>query len=115
MFHGSFKEVLRVFQGSEGCSESPLRVTQGSFKVSERSSKGVSRQFQRFKGVKESVKRVSRKFHKKFCNFVVASMSSQLPEQKEGLLFVLFSLFIILVCACELLFFSFYCLNFITV
>ena len=52
----------------------------------------------RFKGVKESVKWVSRKFYKKFqgwfknlsikfccCNFVVAWNSSQLPEQKEGL------------------------------
>ena len=46
VFQGSFKEVLRVFQVREGCSESPLRVTQGSFKASERSSKGVSRQFE---------------------------------------------------------------------
>ncbi len=65
--------------------------------------KGVSWKFQlRFKEVsrmfKESVKCVPRKFQIKFqefsrmfqwsfCNFVVAWISSQLPEQKEGLFF----------------------------
>ena len=44
MYQGSFKGVLRKIVG---CSESPLRVIQGSFKVSKRRSKGVSRQFQR--------------------------------------------------------------------
>ena len=48
MFHGSFKGVLREI---EGCSESPLRVIQQSLKVSKKSSKYVSRLFQRcFKG-----------------------------------------------------------------
>ena len=44
MYQGSFKGVLRKI---EGCSESPLRVIKGSFKVSKRLSIGVSRQFQR--------------------------------------------------------------------
>ena len=60
MFETNFQGVSRKI---EGCSESPLRVIQGSFKVSKRSLKGVSRHFQRFKDVKESVKCVSRKFH----------------------------------------------------
>ena len=44
MYQGSFKGVLRKIVG---CSESPLRVILGSFKVSKRRSKGVSSQFQR--------------------------------------------------------------------
>ena len=32
----------------EGCFESPLRVVHGSFKITKRSSKGVSRQFERY-------------------------------------------------------------------
>ena len=58
--------------------------------------KGASNWFKEVsKRFKESVKCVSRKFHKKFqesfnevlfCNFVLAWISSQLPEQKEGLL-----------------------------
>ena len=68
MFETNFQGVSRKM---EGCSECPLRVIRVSFKVSKRSSKGVSRLFQRcFKEVsrvfKESVKCVSRKFHKKF-------------------------------------------------
>ena len=55
MFEGNFQVVSMMFQKSfkgvlwkiEWCSESPLRVIQGSFKVSKRSSKVVSRQFQR--------------------------------------------------------------------
>ena len=51
----------------------------------------------KIQSIKESVKCISRKFHKKlqrcfknlsmkfFCHFVVAWISSQLPEQKEGL------------------------------
>ena len=80
MFLGCFKDVSRKievcfngvlsgFQGNltEGCSESPLRGIQGSFKVYKRSLKGVSRQFQRcFNKVssvfKEIVKCVSSKF-----------------------------------------------------
>ena len=54
MFEGSFTGVPRMYQGSfkgvfrkiKGCSESPLGVIQGSFEVSKRRSKGVSRQFQ---------------------------------------------------------------------
>ena len=45
MFHGSFKGVSRKIEVS---SESPLRVIQGSFKVYKKSSKGVSRQIQRY-------------------------------------------------------------------
>ena len=42
-------------------------MVQGSFKISKISSKGVSKMlYGRFKGVRESVKCVSRKFHKKF-------------------------------------------------
>ena len=81
MFQGCFKEVLRV-------SENMFR---GCFK-------GVSMQFKRcFKDVLR-VKCVSRKFQRKvlrifkesfnevlFYNFAVLWISSQLPEQKEGL------------------------------
>ena len=76
-------------------------MIQGSFKVSKRSSKGVCRQVQRcFKEVsrafKEGIKCFQENFIKSFkgvsrifkgsffCNFV-ALISSQLPEQKEGL------------------------------
>ena len=40
MFSGNFKGVSRKI---DGYSKSPLRVIQGSLKVSKRSSKGVSR------------------------------------------------------------------------
>ena len=57
----SFKGVLRKI---EGCSESPLRVIQGSFKVSKRHSKIVLRQFQRcFKEDSRVLKKVSSVFH----------------------------------------------------
>ena len=56
-----------MFQGNEGHSESPLRMTQGSFKVSERSSKGVSRQFQRcFKKDSRVLKKLSSVFKENF-------------------------------------------------
>ena len=80
-------------------------MIQGRFKCIKKKFKGFfmafSWQFQRcFKEVsrvfKDSVKCVSRKFQIKFqefssmfqwsfCNFIVAWISSQLPEQKEGL------------------------------
>ena len=58
-----------VSRKNEGCSESPLRVIQGSFKVSKRISKGVSRQFERcFKEDSRVLKKESSvyQFHKKF-------------------------------------------------
>ena len=61
-------------------------MCQGSFK-------GVSRQFERHfqevsRVLKVNKKRISRKCFNEvlFCNFLVAWISSQLPEQKEGLL-----------------------------
>ena len=60
MYQGSFKGVLRKI---EGCSESPLRVIQGSFKVFKRRPKGVSSQFQRcFKEDSVVLKKVSNVF-----------------------------------------------------
>ena len=100
MFKGSLQLISSVFERS---SKGISRQLQGYLK---KSSKGVSRQCQRcFKEVswvyKESVKCASRKFQKKFqgsfknvsikflfCNFVLARISSQLPEQKEGLLII---------------------------
>ena len=59
MFQGSFKGVLRNI---EGCSEN-----QGSFKVSKRRSKGVSRQFQICsKEYSRVLKEVSSVFHEYF-------------------------------------------------
>ena len=60
--------------------------SKGASRVSKRSLKGVSSQFQRH------FKEVSSVFQECFnvvllCNFV-AWISSQLPEQKEGLLFL---------------------------
>ena len=97
MFQGYFKKRLNgVSRKMEGCFKGVL--------VSERSSKVFSRQFQKcFKEVlrvfKKRLKFISRKFRKKlsrmfqkcsnevlFCNVVLAWISSQLPEQKEGLL-----------------------------
>ena len=107
-FQGSFKDALRKFKGVSGkfhgCLMEVLRVFQGTFKEvlsvfyesfeSEEVSwmfqgcfmifNSVSRVFQRcFKKVprkfQESFEKVSRKFH-------VTWHSSQLPEQKEGLL-----------------------------
>ena len=66
MFEGSFQSVSRILSGHfMGVSRKNVGI-----KVSKRSSKGVSRRFQRcFKEVsrvlKESVKCVSRKCHKK--------------------------------------------------
>ena len=89
MFQGYFKEILRVLKGR---LRGVPRNCQGCFK-------GTSSQFQkRFKQVsrvfEESIECVSKKSNKKgcfnvvlFCNFVVAWISSQLPEQKEGLFF----------------------------
>ena len=68
MFEENFNDVSMK---TEGCSESPLkmiqgsplRVIQGSFKVSERISKVVSRQFQRcFKEGSRVLKKVSSVF-----------------------------------------------------
>ena len=60
MFQRSFKGVLRKI---EGCSKSPLWVINGSFKVSKRSLKGVSREFQRrFKKVLSVLKEFLKSF-----------------------------------------------------
>ena len=63
MFQESLKGVSRKFKG---CFKEASRMFQGCFQ-------SVSRKFQ------ENFKGVSKKFH-------VAWHSSQLPEQKEGLL-----------------------------
>ena len=97
MFQGSFKGGSRKI---EGCSERPLKVIQGCFKVFKRSSKGVSEQFQKcFKEVlrvnKGSFNCVSRKFHKKCqgcfknlsmkCCFVIGcSMNLIAATREEG-------------------------------
>ena len=63
VFGGSSQGVLilMVFQGRLwGCFKRPLRVIQRSFKFSKRSSKGVSRRFQR------CFKEVSRVFQESF-------------------------------------------------
>ena len=57
-FHGSFKDVLRVFKDSVKCVPIKFQI-----------------KFQEF----------SKMFQWSFCNFIVAWISSQLPEQKEGL------------------------------
>ena len=75
---GSFKGVSSIFQGSfkgasrkiNWCSEKPLKKIQGRFKVSKTNSKSVLWEFQRrvkkvSRVFKESVRCVSRKFHKK--------------------------------------------------
>ena len=65
MLNGYLREVSKVFQESliEGCSESPFRVIQVTFKVSKRSSNCVSRQFQRyFKEDSRVLKKVSSVF-----------------------------------------------------
>ena len=94
VLQGSFKDVARKFQG---CFKEVWRVFQGSFKNVLRKCQGywkkVSNVFQEIK------KKVSRTFQEcfnevLFCNFVLARISSQLPEQKEGLFFVL----IVIVC-----------------
>ena len=74
MFQGCFREVLRMLQGRLG----GVPRDQWSFKLS---VKCVSRKFQL------KVSRVFQKCFKEvfFCNFVLACISSQLPEQKEGL------------------------------
>ena len=94
MFQGRWRGVPREIQGRfKGGSQGYIKEKFKGF------FKGVSWQFQiRFKEVsrvfKESVKCVPRKFQIKFqecfngvffCNFVVAWISSHLPEQKEGL------------------------------
>ena len=58
VFQGSFKDILRKFLG---CLKNVLSVFQKNFK---QSFMGVSRMF---------------------CNFVIAWISSKLPEQKKGL------------------------------
>ena len=75
MFHESFREeeVSRMFHDIQGCSLSVSKVFQGC-------SKGVPRVFQR------CFKELSRKLSGCFKKFHVAWHSSQLPEQKEGLL-----------------------------
>ena len=71
MFQGSFKSVSRKFQG---CFKKVSRVFQGNFKDVSGYFKKVSWMFQEC-------------FNKAlFCNFVVACKTSQLPEQKKGLL-----------------------------
>ena len=57
-FHGSFKEVLRVFKDSAKCVPRKFKI-----------------QFQEF----------LRMFQLRFCNVIVAWISSKLPEQKKGL------------------------------
>ena len=75
MFAGSFQGVSRMFQGSfmgvsmkiERSSLSPLRVVLWCFKVCKRSSKGVSRQFQRcFQEYSSVLKKVSSVFQENF-------------------------------------------------
>ena len=90
MFQGSFKGVPTKI---EGCSQIPPRELQVS--VSKRSSKVFQVSF---KAVSKTFKVVSRVFcvncvsrkykyfnEALFCNFLLAWVSSQLPEQKEGL------------------------------
>ena len=83
VFEGSFQGVSRMFQGRfkavwrkiEGSSESPLRVIQGSFKVCKRSSKVVSRRFQRcLKEDSRVLKKVSNVFQE---NCIKVSMVIQ--------------------------------------
>ena len=75
-------------------------MIQGSFNVSKRSSKGVSRQFQKcFKEDSRMLKKVSSVFQENimkgfkgvstifevlFCNLVVACISSQLPSIRRA-------------------------------
>ena len=77
MFEISFQGVSRMFQGSfksvsrkiEGSSYNSLRVILWVFKVSKRSSKGVSRQFQRcLKEDSRVLKKVSSVFQENFVN-----------------------------------------------
>ena len=72
---GYLKEVQRVFQGS-------FKAVSKPFYGSIRGVKCVLRKFQK------KVSRVFQEcFNKIFFNFVVARISSQVPEQKEGLFF----------------------------
>ena len=107
MLHGSFQDFFRKFSG---CFKRVLRLIQGSFKVqgklwgdlrvSKRSSKGVKMEFGgTFKDVSMYVCSVSmfqdnlkkvKVFQECFNEVLfdkifVAWISSQLPEQKEGL------------------------------
>ena len=97
MFQGSFKGVSMKIERS---SLSPLRVVLWCFKVCKRSSKGVSRQFQRwFKEDSSVLKKVSIVFQENFkqnckgvskmfngvllCNFVLyGSHHSFLTEER---------------------------------
>ena len=81
MFQGSFKGVSRKI---EGCSKRPSRVIQGRFKGIKKKFKGYLREFQGSFLVSRVFKNISMEFC--FCNFVIAWISSQLPEQEEGLL-----------------------------
>ena len=119
VFQGYFKEVLRVFQGRlRGVPRDLQWWFKGASRISKRSSKGVFREFQgsfkdilrKFQGCLKKVSSVFQENFKKkvsmvfqewfnevlFCNFVFAWISSQLPEQKEGLLSVLGSRHILL-------------------
>jgi len=60
VFQENFQNFSRKI---DGCFKCPIRVIQGSIKVSKRSSKGVSRQFQRcLKEDSRVVKKVSSVF-----------------------------------------------------
>ena len=104
-----FKDVLWKSYGCYKEMAGSPRDLQGGFKGASRVSKGSSRVFKRvLRQIKKHIKEVSRvfkemgkcvsrKFTKKirvfqklftevlFCDFVVAWISSQLPEQMEGL------------------------------
>ena len=95
--NGCLREVSKVFQG---CNQDILRVFQGILWCE--TCKGVSRYIKevqtvfqggfrdvlrKFQGCLKKVSSVCQVNFKNvlFCNFIVAWISSQLPEQKEGL------------------------------
>ena len=95
-FQGSFKQVSRKHWRIEGCSEIPLKVIQGSFRESKRSSncvskvlKEVSRNYQVcFTKIKATFKGVSEMFHWSFVlQFCYCMTLIAATRAKGGLVF----------------------------
>ena len=83
VFQGCYKDVLRELQEylKEGCYKAVSKMFKEVSKAFKESTKCVSIKFQ--KKYQGCFMNVSMKFY--FCNFVLAWISSQLPEQKKGL------------------------------
>ena len=84
VFQGSFKSVSRKMETFSYLKE-VQRLFQWSFKPIAKTFKEVSGVYKKVSSVfKENSRELQECFNEFFCDFVVAQISSQLTEQREG-------------------------------